>query len=53
MNTTPDTFPAPIGQEKAASLLRSWLQRIGSCRHFGGVADLLVIAAPPASGKNC
>jgi ATP-dependent Zn protease len=52
MNTTPDTFPAPIGQDKPASLLRSWLQRLGSCLHFGGVADLLVIAGPPASGKK-
>ncbi|MHC3993951.1 AAA family ATPase [Thiomicrolovo sp. ZZH C-3] len=52
MNTTPDTFPAPIGQEQPAALLRQWLQRFESCSPFGGVADLLVIAGPPASGKK-
>ncbi|WP_345970921.1 AAA family ATPase [Sulfurimonas sp. HSL1-6] len=51
MDTT-ITDLASKGQERAAALLEQWLGRFGQCPHFGGVADLLVIAGPPASGKK-
>lgn len=41
-----------MAQEKPALMLRQWLQRFESCRTFVGVAGVLVIAGPPASGKK-
>jgi len=40
------------GQEKAAAAITQWLARGDACRRFGGIADMLVIAGPPASGKK-
>jgi len=52
MNTTDTLFSGLAGQEAPKRLLLQWLERFGSCRHYGGVADVLVIAGPPASGKK-
>ena len=45
-------FKNIIAQEKAVGVVERWLKRFGACRHFSGVADILVIAGPPASGKK-
>ena len=52
MDTPTELFADLIIHEKPLALLWQWLQRFGTCRHFGGVADVLVIAGAPASGKK-
>ena len=52
MKTSPENFATIIAQEKAVDTVRRWLRRAGVCPHFSGVADALVVAGPPASGKK-
>ena len=52
MKTSPEDFATIIAQEKAVGTVRRWLRRAGVCPHFSGVADALVVAGPPASGKK-
>jgi cell division protease FtsH len=47
-----DTFSDIIAQEHAVNAVRRWLERSDTVRRFTGVADVLAIAGPPASGKK-
>ena len=52
MDTTSIPSFSPSDQPQPHFAVQRWLQRFGQCPHFGGVADVLVIAGPPASGKK-
>lgn len=47
-----DDFSDIVPQEPVANALKRWLRRTREGRRFAGVADVLVIAGPPASGKK-
>lgn len=40
------------GQEKPLAALDAWRARVGVVPHFNGIADMVVLAGPPACGKR-